>query len=58
MTITYMVILRETFKVFADIFYWFALTDSADAAHKRARLVTDDLVTTDEVLTEYLARLR
>ena len=41
-------------KVFADTFYWIALTDSTDAAHKRARQVTDDLVTTDEVLTEYL----
>ena len=41
-------------KVFADTFYWIALTDSTDAAHKRARQVTDELVTTDEVLTEYL----
>ena len=41
-------------KVFADTFYWIALTDATDAAHKRARQVTDDLVTTDEVLTEYL----
>jgi predicted nucleic acid-binding protein len=41
-------------KVFADTFYWIALTDSTDAAHKRARQVADDLVTTDEVLTEYL----
>ncbi len=41
-------------KVFADTFYWIALTDSTDAAHKRARQVTDDLVITDEVLTEYL----
>jgi predicted nucleic acid-binding protein len=41
-------------KVFADTFYWIALTDSTDAAHKRARQVNDDLVTTDEVLTEYL----
>jgi predicted nucleic acid-binding protein len=41
-------------KVFADTFYWIALTDSTDAAHKRARQVTDDPVTTDEVLTEYL----
>lgn len=40
-------------KVFADTFYWIALTDSTGAAHKRAKLVTDDLVTTDEVLTEY-----
>ncbi len=41
-------------KVFADTFYWIALTDSNDASHARARQVTDDLVTTDEVLTEYL----
>ena len=41
-------------KVFADTFYWIALTDSTDAAHEPARQVTDDLVTTDEVLTEYL----
>jgi len=41
-------------KVFADTFYWIALPDSTDAAHKRARQVTDDPVTTDEVLTEYL----
>jgi len=41
-------------KVFADTFYWIALTDSTDAAHERARQVTDDLVTSDEVLTEYL----
>ncbi len=32
-------------KVFADTFYWIALTDSTDAAHKRARQVIDDLVT-------------
>jgi predicted nucleic acid-binding protein len=41
-------------KVFADTFYWIALTDSTDAAHQRARQITDDIVTTDEVLTEYL----
>lgn len=41
-------------KVFADTFYWIALTDSSDAAHERARQITDDVVTTDEVLSEYL----
>lgn len=41
-------------KVFADTFYWIALTDSTDDAHQHALLITGDLVTTDEVLTEYL----
>jgi predicted nucleic acid-binding protein len=41
-------------KVFADTFYWIALTDFTDNAHERARQITDDIVTTDEVLTEYL----
>lgn len=41
-------------RVFADTFYWIALTDSTDAAHERARQIADDLVTTDEVLSEYL----
>ncbi|MGH9622503.1 MAG: type II toxin-antitoxin system VapC family toxin [Bryobacteraceae bacterium] len=41
-------------RVFADTFYWIALTDSTDAAHERARQITDDVVTTDEVLSEYL----
>ena len=41
-------------RVFADTFYWIALTDSTDAAHARALRITDDIVTTDEVLTEYL----
>ena len=40
--------------VFADTFYWIALTDDTDAAHERADRITDDIVTTDEVLTEYL----
>lgn len=40
--------------VFADTFYWIALTAPTDAAHHRAHQVTDDIVTTDEVLTEYL----
>jgi predicted nucleic acid-binding protein len=41
-------------QVFADTFYWIALTDSTDSAHQRARQVADDIVTTDEVLSEYL----
>lgn len=41
-------------RVFADTFYWIALTDPTDAAHERARQIADDVVTTDEVLTEYL----
>lgn len=41
-------------RVFADTFYWIALTDPTDAAHERARQIADDVVTTDEVLSEYL----
>jgi hypothetical protein len=40
--------------VFADTFYWIALTNPTDAAHERAREFTNDIVTTEEVLTEYL----
>jgi predicted nucleic acid-binding protein len=40
--------------VFADTFYWIALTVAADAAYPRARQVTADIVTIDEVLAEYL----
>ncbi len=45
--------------VFADTFYWVALADSADSAHRTAleftpRLADATIVTTDEVLTEYL----
>ena len=40
--------------VFADTFYWIALTLPRDAAYERAQQVTDDIVTTEEVLTEYL----
>jgi uncharacterized protein len=47
-------------SVFADTFYWVALTSPADAAHERALSVSrsiepDRIVTTDEVLGEYLA---
>jgi uncharacterized protein len=45
--------------LFADTFYWIALADSNDSAHRRALEITADratssIVTTDEVLTEYL----
>jgi uncharacterized protein len=40
--------------LFADTFYWIALTLPQDAAYSRAQQVTDDVVTTEEVLTEYL----
>ena len=45
--------------VFADTFYWIALADPADSAHQRALTPTSkragsQIVTTDEVLTEYL----
>ena len=45
--------------LFADTFYWIALADSADSAHQRALALTSEraasrIVTTDEVLTEYL----
>ena len=44
---------------FADTFYWIALTDTNDSAHKRAMAfpsadATSLLVTTDEVLVEFL----
>lgn len=48
--------------LFADTFYWIALLDSADNAHRQALELTSRfggresivLVTTDEVLAEYL----
>jgi uncharacterized protein len=45
--------------LFADTFYWIALADSNDSAHRRALEITAErttssIVTTDEVLTEYL----
>ncbi len=40
--------------VFADIFSWIAITNPLDASHARARSFMDDIVTTEEVLTEYL----
>jgi len=45
--------------LFADTFYWIALANFADSAHRRALALTAEratsqIVTTDEVLTEYL----
>jgi hypothetical protein len=40
--------------VFADTFYWIALTVPTEADHQRANRFTENLVTTDEVLSEYL----
>jgi uncharacterized protein len=45
--------------IFADTFYWIALADPADSAHRRALTLTSErstslIITTDEVLTEYL----
>lgn len=45
---------------FADTFYWIALTNPRDSAHKNviqftAKLPARSVVTTDEVLTEFLA---
>lgn len=40
--------------VFAGTFYWIAVTNLLDAAHGRANEVMNDIVTTEEVLTEYL----
>jgi predicted nucleic acid-binding protein len=45
--------------LFADTFYWIALADFSDNSHKQALDLTaahaaDAIVTTDEVLTEYL----
>ena len=46
--------------VFADTFYWIALSNPADAAHRRVLEFSKQsdigpIVTTDEVLTEFLA---
>ena len=45
--------------VFADTFYWIALADFSDGAHQQALTITarraaSSIVTTDEVLVEYL----
>ena len=47
-------------SVFADTFYWAALTSPTDAAHEAAvrlsrSIAPDRIVTTDEILAEYLA---
>lgn len=45
-------------RVFADTFHWIALVDGRDAWHAEAvRLASEhfDIVTCDEVLTEFLA---
>ena len=47
-------------SVFADTFYWAAPTSTEDAAHERAMVLShtldpDKIITTDEVLCEYLA---
>ena len=60
MTITFTVGRKKLVTaVFADTFYWIALADAADHFHQRALAVTDEkadseIVTTDEVLTEFL----
>jgi uncharacterized protein len=46
--------------VFADTFYWIALADFTDSSHRRAITLTAEragspIITTDEVLTEYLS---
>lgn len=41
-------------RVFADTFYWIALTYPGDAAYDRVHQVTQEIVTTEEVLAEYL----
>ena len=45
--------------LFADTFYWIALVDLSDSAHRRALSMSSDradsfIITTDEVLAEYL----
>ena len=49
--------------LFADTFYWIALADLTDSAHQRALALTAEhaasqIITTDEVLTEYLTFFR
>ena len=40
--------------IFADTYYWIALTVPEDAGYERAQQIKDDIITTDEVLSEYL----
>ncbi len=47
-------------RLFADTFYWIAVTDPKDSSHESALALMAEradaqIVTTDEVLTEYLA---
>jgi predicted nucleic acid-binding protein len=49
--------------LFADTFYWIALADFTDSAQQRALTLTTEraasrIITTDEVLTEYLTFFR
>jgi len=41
-------------SLFADTFYWIALTNPLESAHERAKQVRDNIVTIQEVLIEYL----
>ena len=43
--------------IFGDTFYWIALTVPTEAAHERANQFTENIVTPDEVLSEYLTFL-
>jgi uncharacterized protein len=54
--ITHIRLAQEKFvrAVFADTFDWIALTVPHDAAHTHAQKVEADIITTDEVLSEYL----
>lgn len=40
--------------LFADTFYWIALTTPFDAAHPRAKAFRENIVTSQDVLIEYL----
>jgi len=40
--------------VFADTFYWIAFTIPREAAYDQAQSITNTMVTTEEVLGEYL----
>ena len=40
--------------VFADTFYWIALTVPTEPSHRQANQFKQSIVTTDEVLSEYL----
>ena len=50
-------------EVFADTFYWIAFTNVLDAAHEKTMVFSRAanprlIVTTEEVLTEYLSTVR